>query len=135
MSSVPKPCPFCERVRESGVRLSPGETAVSFPDRFPVAAGHHLVIPRRHLSRLEDLPSTEWLDLFALVQSVAAGMAEQRDVDGLNVGVNSGQAAGQTVEHAHVHVIPRRAGDIEDPRGGVRYVLPEKADYWTGRGD
>lgn len=92
-----------------------------------------LIVPRRHISRLEDLELSEWLDLFALVKDVAGGLAVQPDIDGVNVGFNSGAAAGQTVEHAHVHAIPRRAGDVPDPRGGVRHVIPNRAAYWSRR--
>jgi diadenosine tetraphosphate (Ap4A) HIT family hydrolase len=82
---------------------------------------------------LEDLENSEWLDLFALVNQVTKELASRQDVDGVNVGFNSGVAAGQTIEHAHVHAIPRRTGDVPDPRGGVRHVIPERADYWSER--
>jgi diadenosine tetraphosphate (Ap4A) HIT family hydrolase len=65
------------------------------------------------------------------VQTVACALVSLPDVDAVNIGVNSGQAAGQTIDHAHVHVIPRRAGDVGDPRGGVRWVIPARADYWS----
>jgi diadenosine tetraphosphate (Ap4A) HIT family hydrolase len=61
---------------------------------------------------------------------VARDVAGQAGIDGVNIGYNSGTAAGQTIEHAHVHVIPRRTGDVPDPRGGVRHVIPHRADYW-----
>lgn len=104
---------------------------VAFPDAFPVSDGHMLVVPRRHIERLETLTTEEWEDLFALVYRICQEVAARPGVDGLNVGVNSGEAAGQTIEHAHVHVIPRRQGDVPDPRGGVRHVIPDKADYWS----
>lgn len=107
------------------------ETAVAFKDAYPVSDGHVLVVPRRHLARVEDLEADEWTELFELVREVCRELCERDGVDGLNVGVNSGVAAGQTVDDAHVHVIPRRLGDVLDPRGGVRHVIPERADYWS----
>ena len=129
-------CPFCERV-ESGEGIGAStELSVSFPDGFPVSEGHTLVIPRRHVARPEELSEEEWADLFELVRQVTAEAAALPGVEGVNVGFNSGEAAGQTVFHAHVHVIPRRTGDVEDPRGGVRGVITAEADYWSeGNGD
>ena len=89
-----------------------------------------LVVPRRHVGRVESLSPAEWQELFELVRQVAVEVKGRPGVDGINIGVNSGESAGQTVAHAHVHVIPRRKGDAEDPRGGVRWVLPETAGYW-----
>jgi ATP adenylyltransferase len=86
-----------------------------------------LVIPRRHVARAEELSEEEWADLFALVKVVTAEVAAAPGIEGVNVGLNSGEAAGQTVFHAHVHVIPRRPGDVDDPRGGVRGVIPGKS--------
>ncbi len=122
-------CPFCQRV-ESGEGLGAvSEKSVSFPDGFPVSDGHTLVIPGRHVARAEELTEEEWADLFGLVRQVTVDAARQPGVDGVNVGLNSGEVAGQTVFHAHVHVIPRRLGDVEDPRGGVRGVIPGESAY------
>jgi diadenosine tetraphosphate (Ap4A) HIT family hydrolase len=106
---------------------------VAFPDGYPVTDGHLLIVPKRHVDRLETLEPDEWSDLFELVRTVAAELAGANGVDGVNIGINSGRAAGQTVAHAHVHAIPRRDGDVPDPRGGVRYVIADKADYWSTR--
>ena len=76
------------------------------------------------------LSEGEQAECWRLVASVQEGLAERLRPAGFNIGLNSGRAAGQTVDHAHVHVIPRFAGDVEDPRGGVRWVLPAKAAYW-----
>jgi diadenosine tetraphosphate (Ap4A) HIT family hydrolase len=125
-------CPFCARIQaqvDSG-----SDAAVAFPDEFPLSAGHTLIVPRRHIARLEELRLSEWLDLFALVRTIARDLSSLPDVNGVNVGLNSGRAAGQTVDHAHVHVIPRRFGDVADPRGGVRWVIPDRASYWSERG-
>lgn len=92
------------------------------------------MVPVRHVALLEDLADAEWEAVFALVRDEVRRIRQRPGVVGVNVGVNSGPAAGQTVEHAHVHVIPRVAGDVPDPRGGVRWVLPQTADYWSARG-
>jgi diadenosine tetraphosphate (Ap4A) HIT family hydrolase len=93
-----------------------------------------LVVPRRHVRRLEELSSQEWTELFELVRFICREVAAEPGVEGYNLGVNNGRAAGQTVDHAHVHVIPRRSGDVPDPRGGIRTVIPSRADYWSERG-
>ena len=128
-------CPFCERIAEREDLYATTEFAVAFPDGFPVSDGHTLVVPKRHVSRAEQLERAEWAGLFDLVREVSRELASLPGVEGVNVGVNSGEAAGQTVGHAHVHVIPRRPGDVEDPRGGIRWVIPEKADYWSQGGE
>jgi diadenosine tetraphosphate (Ap4A) HIT family hydrolase len=89
-----------------------------------------LVVPRRHVALIEELSEDEWRSVFALVQRVTREASTHQGVDGVNVGFNSGAAAGQTVDHAHVHVIPRRRGDVVDPRGGIRGVIPDRANYW-----
>ena len=121
-------CPFCARIAAAHQRGN--AAAVALADEFPVSDEHMLVVPRRHVERIEVLSTDEWTELFALVQQICQELAARPAVDGLNVGVNSGEAAGQTVAHAHVHVIPRRFGDVSDPRGGVRRVIADKAAYW-----
>ena len=131
MSGQVTKCPFCDRIAEGDEIIHACAAAVAFADAYPVSEGHVLVVPRRHLARVEDLGADEWAELFGLVREVCRELAERDGVDGVNVGVNSGVAAGQTVDHAHVHVIPRRLGDVPDPRGGVRHVIPGRAHYWT----
>jgi diadenosine tetraphosphate (Ap4A) HIT family hydrolase len=122
-------CPFCQG---EGPRVTlENEAALAFPDAFPVAEGHTLVVPRRHVAGLFDLPGEELAALWRLVALVRRRLVGELRPDGFNVGVNDGPAAGQTVPHAHVHVIPRRTGDVADPRGGVRWVVPAKARYWA----
>jgi diadenosine tetraphosphate (Ap4A) HIT family hydrolase len=122
-------CPFCRRISESGVK----GLATSFLDAFPSAPGHRLVIPTRHVKRIGALTPKEWSALFEMVREVGLEVSGDRDFEGLNIGLNDGLAAGQTVGHVHVHVIPRRMDDVPDPRGGVRWVLPATADYWSER--
>ena len=82
------------------------------------------------LTRLSDLPVDVMEDVWRLVSDVRGALESEVRPDGFNVGVNDGEAAGQTVPHAHVHVIPRFSGDVPDPRGGLRWVLPDRAQYW-----
>ena len=107
--------------------------AVAFADGFPLSPGHTLVVPRRHVADFFELSPLEQGDLWRLVAEVQRTLAERDAPHGFNVGLNVGAAAGQTVAHAHVHVIPRYTGDVADPRGGVRWVLPAKAAYWSSR--
>ena len=120
---------FC-RPEKNRIRLESG-FAVAFLDGFPVTPGHMLVVPKRHVASRFDLPDEEQSPLWRLVAQVRGKLMSELQADGFNVGVNDGPAAGQTVMHAHVHVIPRRTGDVADPRGGVRWVLPSKAKYWV----
>ena len=121
-------CHFCQLPRE---RIwVETETSIGFFDAYPVSEGHALVIPKRHVAILHDLTTTELEDIWALVARMRHLLAEKFKPSGFNIGVNEGTAAGQTIGHAHVHIIPRRDGDVPDPRGGIRWVIPEKAKYW-----
>jgi diadenosine tetraphosphate (Ap4A) HIT family hydrolase len=122
-------CPFCH-LEKSRIALE-DDWSAAFPDAFPVAEGHTLVVPRRHVASLFDLPEQEQAALWRLVALVRGKLMDELRPDGFNVGANDGPAAGQTVTHAHVHVIPRRTGDVADPRGGIRWVVPAKAVYWV----
>jgi diadenosine tetraphosphate (Ap4A) HIT family hydrolase len=126
-------CPFCARIRENDVTEA-DELVVAFPDGFPVSLGHMLVVPRRHVLGLRDLTSREQAALMELAQRVETRLDGELQPDGYNLGINDGAAAGQTVDHVHLHVIPRYAGDLPDPRGGIRWLFPDKADYWSSRG-
>jgi diadenosine tetraphosphate (Ap4A) HIT family hydrolase len=119
-------CPLCRAWRDEDREvLGASPLAVAIADKYPVADGHALVIPRRHVAGFFDLTDNEVAEMFSLARQVRAVRA-----DGWNLGVNVGAAAGQTVAHVHLHIIPRRHGDCDDPRGGVRWVLPEHAKYW-----
>ncbi|WP_082519554.1 HIT family protein [Variovorax sp. Root411] len=126
-----KPCPFC--TLPSTRVLGQNEHAVWIRDGFPVSPGHSLVIPKRHVGSFFEITPAERAALLELLdQAKAAAQAEFRP-DGFNIGINDGPAAGQTVPHLHVHLIPRFQGDQTDPRGGVRWVIPDRADYWSPR--
>ena len=121
-------CPFC-KIPPERIWLAT-EHALAFPDSFPISPGHTLVIPVRHIASVFDLSEAEQGALWALVAKVRAAIHERLRPDGFNIGLNDGTAAGQTIAHAHIHIIPRRKGDVPDPRGGIRWIIPEKAPYW-----
>ena len=102
----------------------------SVRDQFPVSAGHSLVISKRHLATYFDASPDEQSAMARALGQVKQGIDGQFRPAAYNIGINDGPAAGQTVPHLHIHLIPRYQGDVEDPRGGVRWVVPEKAAYW-----
>lgn len=124
-------CAFCN-LSPSRV-VSSSAHAIVIRDGFPVAAGHTLVIPRRHVGSFFDITDEERTELFALLALARQQLDAEFRPDGYNIGINDGAAAGQTVPHLHIHLIPRYRGDHPDPRGGIRWIFPEKADYWSPR--
>lgn len=120
-------CVFCSVSKDAIIV----ESKLSFAifDRFPVTNGHVLVIPKRHVSSYFDLYRNEREDLFDLIEQVKIILDEKFAPDGYNIGINVGESAGQTIMHVHIHLIPRFWGDIDNPRGGVRGVIPEKRIY------
>jgi diadenosine tetraphosphate (Ap4A) HIT family hydrolase len=99
-------------------------------DGYPVSLGHALIVPRRHVASWSALTANEKAAIMAGGDAVRAQIDERYHPHAYNVGYNDGAAAGQTIMHFHLHVIPRYQGDATDPRGGVRWVLPDKAAYW-----
>ena len=128
MTMVTSPCPFCTLAPERIVART--EYFCIVEDTFPVTEGHRLIVPGRHVESLFDLSEQEQESIWSVVAQVRADALRMRAVSGVNIGINDGAVAGQTVSHAHIHVIPRRAGDVADPRGGVRWVIAERARYW-----
>ena len=122
-------CPFCQITSDRFVMLN--QYSIAFLDSFPISKGHTLVIPLQHVSSIYDLPEDRQADLWHLAARIRHQLQQDLHPDGFNIGLNDGPAAGQTINHAHIHVIPRFKGDIADPRGGIRWVLPEKARYWS----
>ena len=98
-------------------------------DNYPVNEGHLLIIRKRHVADYFDTTQEEKLAIMALVEEAQSKLSKNFSPDGFNIGINVGQAAGQTVMHMHLHIIPRYKGDMDDPRGGVRGVIPEKQKY------
>lgn len=122
-------CPFCRLPRER--ILHEADTALALHDGYPVSPGHTLVIPRRHVASFFEITDAECADLMSLLAAARDDIDRQFRPAGYNIGINDGAAAGQTVQHLHIHLIPRYEGDRDDPRGGVRWVLPDKAAYWN----
>lgn len=124
-------CVFCERIARAELLIS-NDLAAAFHDGFPLNPGHTLIVPRRHEADFLALTAEEQQAIWALV-GPARQLIEEAGTPpaGYNIGVNVGAAAGQTIDHAHLHVIPRHRGDVEDPRGGVRWVIPSLAAYWS----
>ncbi|WP_437316326.1 DEAD/DEAH box helicase family protein [Sorangium sp. So ce385] len=123
--------PFLEAPESAWVASN--ALAFALRDRFPVSPGHTLVIPRRLVPTWFDATAEERAAIFELVDTVKRHLDAELHPDGYNVGINAGEAAGQTVMHLHVHVIPRFCGDVDDPRGGVRHVIPGRGNYLAGR--
>ncbi|MBI1194651.1 MAG: HIT domain-containing protein [Gammaproteobacteria bacterium] len=120
-------CPFCDvAVAEQPLRNG---LAFAIYDRFPVAPGHTLIIPDRHVASYFEITADERLALWSLVEEAKLWIDREFRPDGYNIGINVGAAAGQTVPHLHIHLIPRYAGDMNDPRGGVRGVIPDRQKY------
>lgn len=123
----PSNCPFCflptERI------LSANAQALAVADAFPVSVGHTLVITRRHVKSFFELSDDEIKAVYELLCQMKNQLDEILMPGGYNIGVNIGTVAGQTVEHVHFHLIPRYSGDVVDPVGGVRNVIPGKGRY------
>ena len=124
-----QPCPFCSLPSER--IIDQNDRGLVVRDGYPISKGHTLIIPKRHTGSFFDLTETERLDLLLLLDKAKTALDNEFNPNGFNIGINDGPAAGQTVPHLHIHLIPRYNGDITDPRGGVRWIIPEKADYWT----
>ena len=125
---MPTACQFCELPQDRIWLDSP--TGVVLWDAFPVSKGHTLVIPKQHVASLFDLSLEIQTEIWQLVKEARFRLQEKYTPDGFNIGVNDGEAAGQTVMHAHIHIIPRWDNDVPDARGGIRWVLPDFAKYW-----
>lgn len=104
--------------------------SMTFYDGFPVTPGHSLIVPKRHISSFFETTNEERDALFDMLAEMRQLLISKRSPDGFNIGINDGSAAGQTIMHLHIHLIPRYVGDTDDPRGGVRWIMPEKAPYW-----
>jgi diadenosine tetraphosphate (Ap4A) HIT family hydrolase len=124
MSEQPD-CPFC---RASEVVIE-NELATAHYDSYPVSAGHCLVTPRRHVAEYFQATAAEKAAIWELVDRVKPIIDERFRPDGYNLGVNIGTAGGQSIPHLHIHLIPRYLGDVENPKGGVRGVIPHKQKY------
>ncbi len=122
---APNGCPFCS----ADGALHSNELAHVRPDRYPASPGHLLIIPRRHVADFFLTTAQERQAMLDLVDWSKDWIEARFAPDGYNLGVNVGEAAGQTIFHVHLHLIPRFRGDVPRPRGGVRGVIPDKQDY------
>jgi diadenosine tetraphosphate (Ap4A) HIT family hydrolase len=122
-------CPFCHVPPDELIIDTP--LVIGFYDRFPVSPRHVLLVTRRHVEGWLDASDEERVALTEATKTAMARIESEPGPvpDGYNIGINSGRAAGQTVMHLHLHVIPRFAGDIDDPRGGIRGAIPHKRIY------
>lgn len=121
-------CIFCEEQDKERVLFN-GKVWKGVLDGYPVTEGHTLLIPHRHAETYFDLSEFEKLSLHHAIDSVKKILDERYHPDGYNIGINCGESAGQSVKHCHIHLIPRYKGDVENPRGGVRGVIPSKQNY------
>ena len=126
-----KTCFFCSLPKERV--LSETKKSLVIRDGFPVSEGHTLIIPKRHIPSIFEVTPEEQTDIYTTLEDAKKQLDETLNPDGYNIGINDGISAGQTVMHLHVHLIPRYSGDQKDPRGGVRWIFPEKADYWSSQ--
>ncbi len=121
-------CLFCQPSSTTNHHLAHHGSAYARRDNYPATPGHLEILPLRHVTSVADLTPGEWIDMHTLLRTVIT----DSDADGWTIGINEGRAAGRTVDHVHLHVIPRRWGDVPDPRGGIRHVLPgTDPDAWA----
>jgi diadenosine tetraphosphate (Ap4A) HIT family hydrolase len=121
-------CPFCTIAPEKIV----AQNAHSFTvrDTLPVSPGHTLIVPKRHIASIFEATNDEVAALWDELKLARTQLLKEFSPDGFNIGINDGLAAGQTILHLHIHIIPRYNGDMPDPRGGIRWIFPDKAVYW-----
>ena len=122
-------CIFCE-LPESRIHYE-SDLWLVVRDGFPISPGHSLIISKRHVKDYFEISEHEHSELQSVINIAKKQLDKELKPDSYNIGINCGEAAGQTVFHLHIHLIPRFKGDREDPRGGVRWVIPDKADYWS----
>ncbi len=124
-------CIFC-KLRDERVILE-CEYTITFIDTYPASPGHTLVIPKRHFATYFEATENEILAVGRAIQKAKKILDDEYSPDAYNIGINNGEAAGQSVKHLHVHIIPRYKGDVKDPKGGVRWILKDKANYWDDK--
>ncbi|MHC1725655.1 MAG: HIT family protein [Syntrophobacteraceae bacterium] len=120
-------CPFCQN--SSRPPLLESRLSFAILDAYPVNPGHLLILPRRHIGSFFELSADEIEDIMSLLLAARDHLTQNYHPDGFNIGINVGDAAGQTIGHVHIHLIPRYSGDVPDPTGGVRGVIPWKSKY------
>lgn len=121
-------CPFC--TLPSHRIVSANIHGAVILDGYPVSDGHSLIVAKRHVGSFFELSTEEKLALYYLLDEQRARLINELSPSCFNIGINDGCDAGQTIPHVHIHLIPRYTGDMADPRGGVRWIIPDKAKYW-----
>jgi len=121
-------CPFCTIAPEKIVDQNTHTRTIR--DTLPVSPGHTLILPKRHIASIFEATKDEVAALWDALQRARTQLLKEFSPDGFNIGINDGLAAGQTILHLHIHLIPRYKGDMPDPRGGIRWIFPDKAVYW-----
>lgn len=125
-----KNCFFCEvQNNKEKNKITENKNFFSIYDDNPVSRGHVLIVPKKHLESFFDLSSEQIRELYDFIKETKNIIQKKYNPDGYNIGVNDGEAAGRTIHHLHIHLIPRYLGDIKNPRGGIRNIFPEKGDY------
>jgi len=125
-----KECLFCDYSNaERNHILVENDLAYARWDNYAVSKGHAEIVPKRHVESFFDLTDDELSSVYQLAKEAKAQIASLFSPDAYNIGVNDGEAAGRTIHHLHIHIIPRYTGDVENPRGGVRHIIPGKGNY------
>lgn len=122
-------CIFCEILKNQKYVVYENELVFAILDEYPVSKGHVLIIPKRHVKDYFELNSEEKMAMDDAIVWLKDCLDRKYHPDGYNLGINNGEAAGQTVMHMHLHMIPRYKGDMKDPKGGIRGVIPDKQKY------
>jgi len=127
---VKEHCLFCDRNNtERHKIIVENELFYAREDNFAVSKGHTEVVPKKHVESFFDFTDEEAVQLFDLIKKTKNIISKKYKPDGFNIGINEGEAAGRSIHHLHVHIIPRYIGDIENPRGGIRHIIPGKGNY------
>ncbi len=122
-------CLFCDKEKLKTPAISENDFCFAVFDAYPVSRGHALIIPKKHILSFFDLKEDEIVKMFSLIREVKDFLQKEYSPDAFNIGINDGEVAGRTIHHLHIHLIPRYKGDIENPKGGIRHVIPGKGFY------
>lgn len=124
-------CVFCNLLNSKENRIVlENDYAFAIFDRYPVSEGHSLVIPKRHIVSFFELETEELIGIYALMQELRDYLVSRYNTQDFNIGINEGRAAGRTIDHLHIHVIPRYTGDVEMPAGGVRHIIAKNKEFY-----
>ena len=127
MSGENNSCPFCIN---DDKKILETKNAFVISDKYPITKHHSLIIPRRHVESFFNLTPEEYADCMVLIKTSQKTLCKlDGTISGFNIGVNDGEDAGQTIPHCHIHLIPRRKGDVSNPRGGIRNLIEVKGDW------